>query len=64
MILLHTIEGEIMINPKYVLYITQTSFGSNIYYGTNNPCFEYNEFEVKETPSEIKKLIDQFYIPF
>ena len=64
MILLHTIEGEIMINPKYVLYIEQTCFGSDVHYGTNNPCFEYKLFSVKETPSEIKELINKFYIPF
>lgn len=53
-----------MINPKYVLYIEQTCFGSDVHYGTNNPCFEYKLFSVKETPSEIKELINKFYIPF
>lgn len=66
MILLHlnSDEKEIIINPKYILYIEQTSVGSEIHYDTKCAYVEYQTINVKETPKEILELINQFYIPF
>lgn len=66
MILLHLYkaDSEILINPKYILYVEYCTNFSKIHYSTNCDKVNYITVHVKETPKEIQELINNFYIPF
>lgn len=63
MIILHlySINSEILLQPKYIVFVEQEKDYTYIQY---MPQGHIRELKVKETLAEIQKLIDKSYILF